>query len=84
MIRPAHVKWHDAASSSGWFSEEEAKRYTPYIVDSYGWLLKRTSRALTIAQSRHVLRSGNVQYGETLDIPAGMVKAVRFLKGPGK
>ena len=75
-IRPAKVIWHDACGGkTGWLSETSAKKYTPQVCTSYGWLVNKDRNVVTLALSRH-----NNEYADTLDIPRKMVKSIRFVR----
>jgi hypothetical protein len=77
---PAKVVWYDACGGkTGWLNEQEAKRYEPYVCDSYGWLIRSDKDVVTLAISRHPTKSGGVMYADTLDIPRGMVKSIKRL-----
>lgn len=74
---PAKVVWHDACGGkTGWLGHQEATDYKPYVVESYGWLLRSDRKVVTIAVSRHQHRNGAYSYADTLDVPRAMVKSI--------
>jgi hypothetical protein len=70
------VIWHDAASHSmGWAPRRAAASYSPYVVESIGWLLRNDRKAVVVAQTKH-----GEQFSDTIDIPRGMVRKVKTLR----
>jgi hypothetical protein len=79
LPRPAKVIWHDACGGkTGWLSSEEATKYKPYAVESFGWLIRNDAEVVTLTISRHPTQRGDM-FADTLDIPRGMVRKVTFL-----
>jgi hypothetical protein len=78
---PARVIWHDASGGkTGWLNEIEARTYSPYVVESYGWLLRNDKTVVTLAISRHVNRLGVISWADTLDVPRQMVRTIKRVK----
>jgi hypothetical protein len=69
---PVEVTWHDAWSRAGW-TQLDMVGDEPAVVVSYGWLLRRTKKALTMALSKF----SQSTYGEYLILPIECVKRVR-------
>ena len=69
------VAWDDATSASGWCDPTIRGKQSIGIV-SVGWLLRKTKRELTIAQSI----STNGRAGDVLTLPRGMIRHVRRLR----
>lgn len=59
---------------------EHAGPYTPYLVDSVGWIV-RNDKTCVIVANWHALSSGDLSehYECGLTIPRGMVRKVRRL-----
>lgn len=76
---PVKVIWNDAAASLGWNTEEDAGKYTPSKIITYGWLVNKTSQHVSIAKSKHD-RGGKDLYGDVLDVPIQMVKSITRVK----
>jgi len=79
-FRAVEVTWIDASSSNSWRTiavHAEEDDVPPFLVKSLGWVLRRNSRVLILAQSV----SHNGQAMDVLTIPAGMIKRVRIFPG---
>lgn len=78
------VEWDDSASSHGWRSPEEVLTETGTTAcRSVGYLVRKTTRLVTIVQSRHdLLREPGIKdfMGEALTIPRSVVRRIRVLK----
>lgn len=70
------IEWEDAASNDGWADKDTD--LSPEIILSRGWLVKKTSNYLTLANSIH--RDNDHQFGGTQTIPLGMILKCRELK----
>lgn len=71
------VEWADAVSVSGWFDPGEQSGDEAVLSISVGYLVRRNSREITLAQSINVLG----HFGDRITIPAGMIKSVRRIRG---
>lgn len=77
---PGKVIWHDAHAGTGWWDYDDAIVYKPLEIITYGWVIRRDKVATVIALSYHPGKHKMGRFGDTLDIPAGMVRSVRRIK----
>lgn len=80
---PVEVTWEDAAGHNQWEMTRDAQTdfaQGAYEVQSVGYIVARTPRSLTLAQSRTLpgCYHGD-QVNHMLRIPLGMVRKVRRL-----
>lgn len=74
QAKPVVVHWEDAAHQFGWLEGEVVERLNT-IVETVGWLIHMDENCLIIVQS---LTEG--AHAQTLQIPAGMVREVKYLR----
>ncbi len=74
------VTWHDAFTVDKWRPTEEHVDVgkSPCVCVSVGWLLYQDKDIVVIGQS---LSAGGTRVGESLTVPRGMVKQLRYLHG---
>jgi hypothetical protein len=82
-----YIEWDDAedfsVNGSAWANEREAQEFAKktYIVQSVGWLVKKTRFYLSIA-SDYDPNHGN--YGTLRKVPRKMIKRLEILNIPQK
>lgn len=75
------VIWHDAADhEKTWVKESEIDSFNtdPIVIESFGFLLRRTKRYVTIAADQIIGGAGEeTVWGRVTKVPAGMVRSIK-------
>ena len=75
------VTWDDACYSAAG-DESDMTDVEPYLVETCGWLFKKTRRSLYVGHER-LPRTAAVRWRGVTRIPVGMVESCDTIAGPG-
>jgi len=75
-----YIEWEDAYSNSGWFSDEEIRKWEKdrCIVREVGWILERTKRNIIIAS--RLAPNEEKRWGMLQMIPKTWIKKIIKLR----
>ena len=85
-MKLVYIKWQDAVSNSGWFSENETGQWTETdnfcIVEQVGWVFKETPKYICLIGriTLNVPTYDCVKYGMLQKIPKTWILKRRTLK----
>lgn len=77
-LRKVEVTWEDALSSGGWHDLDVHASVADALAHSIGYLVRKDAKHVIIVQSSMAI-NGNAS--ASLQIPMGIVKKIRYLKG---
>ena len=76
------VEWEDASSNSGYYDKRRPEDFEPVLARTVGHFIKRTKRAVIVAQERFYDDRGKPESERhIITIPKKMIRKVTELKG---
>ena len=75
------IEWDDASYNSGYYDKKEPERFDPTFTQTVGHLVKKTKKAVIVAQDRFYDERGKPDDNRHLGIiPKKMIRRIVYLE----